>query len=55
MQVGERSEDEDWFPEKLSGDILKTEITRLTVQKVQAEGVEAAARRVIARARGARA
>ena len=48
VQVGERSEDEDWFPENY-GDILKTEITRLTVQKVQAEGVEAAARRVIAR------
>ena len=48
VQVGERGEDEEWFPESY-GDILKTEITRLTVQKVQAEGVEASARRVIAR------
>jgi arginase len=48
IQVGERGEDEDWFPEDY-GDILKTEITRLTVQKVQAEGIEASARRVIAR------
>ena len=48
VQVGERGEDEEWFPENY-GDILKTEITRLTVQKVQAEGVEASARRVIAR------
>jgi len=48
VQVGERGEDEDWFPESY-GDILKTEITRLTVQKVQAEGIDVSARRVIAR------
>ena len=48
VQVGERSENEEWFP-VYYGDILKTEITRLTVQKVQAEGVEVSARRVITR------
>ena len=48
VQVGERGEDEEWFPENY-GDILKTEITRLTVQTVQAEGIDASARRVIAR------
>jgi arginase len=48
VQVGERSAGEDWF-KQFYGDILATEITRLDVQDVLAEGVDTAARRVIAR------
>jgi arginase len=48
VQVGERGADEPWFRE-FYGDILKTEITRLNVQDALAEGIDAAARRVLAR------
>ena len=48
VQVGERSSAEPWFDE-FYGDILSTEITRLNVQDVLAEGIDAAARRVLAR------
>ncbi|MEX0734334.1 MAG: arginase family protein [Steroidobacteraceae bacterium] len=48
VQVGERGADEPWFLQYY-GDILKTEITQITAQRVLAEGVDAAARRVLAR------
>ena len=48
VQIGERGAEEPWF-KQYYGDILKTEITQLTVQSVLAEGVEAGARRAIAR------
>ena len=48
VQVGERSAGEDWF-KQFYGDILETKITRLNVQDVIAEGIDAAARRVLAR------
>jgi arginase len=48
IQVGERGRDDpDFMPNY--GDILATEITRLDLQDVLAEGVDAAARRVLAR------
>jgi arginase len=48
VQVGERNAQDAAF--KLSyGDIVQTTITQITIQRVLAEGVDAAARRVIAR------
>jgi arginase len=48
VQVGERGRDDPLF-KTYYGDILTTEITRLDVQDVLAEGIDAAAARVLAR------
>ena len=48
VQIGERSAGEPWFQEYY-GDILKTEIRRLDVQAVLAEGIEAGSARAVAR------
>lgn len=48
VQVGERGRGDPLFMQYY-GDILSTEITRINVQDVLAEGIDAAARRVIAR------
>jgi arginase len=48
VQVGERGRDDPGFMQYY-GDILATEITRVDVQDVLAEGIDAAARRVLAR------
>ena len=48
VQVGERGRDDPLF-KTYYGDILDTEITRLDVQDVLDEGIDAAARRVLAR------
>ena len=47
-QIGERGRDDPLFLQYY-GDILATEITRLDVQYVLAEGIDAVARRVLAR------
>ncbi|MGH8130119.1 MAG: arginase family protein, partial [Steroidobacteraceae bacterium] len=48
VQVGECGAGEPWFLQYY-GDILKTEITRLSVQSALAEGIDVTARRVLAR------
>jgi arginase len=48
VQVGERGRDDPLF-KTYYGDILMTEITRLDLQDMLAEGIDAAARRVLAR------
>jgi arginase len=48
VQIGERGRDEPWFKDNY-GDILATEITQLTVQSAQAEGIDATAARALAR------
>jgi arginase len=48
IQVGERGREDPSF-KTYYGDILATEITRLDVQDVLAEGIDATARRVLAR------
>jgi arginase len=48
VQVGERGRDQPGFMEYY-GDILKTEITQLTVQSAKAEGIGAIAEKTIAR------
>jgi len=48
IQVGERGAGTPGF-EQFYGDILKSEITQITVQTAQEEGIDATARRVIAR------
>jgi arginase len=48
VQVGERGRDDPFFT-AYYGDILSTEITRIDVQDVLAEGIDAAAQRVLAR------
>jgi arginase len=48
VQIGERGRDDPLFMPNY-GDILATEITRLDVQDVLAEGIDAAVRRVLAR------
>ena len=48
VQIGERGRDEPWFPE-FYGDIVKTEITQLTVQTAKAQGIGAIAAKALAR------
>jgi arginase len=48
VQVGERGTGEPWF-QQYYGDILATSITRITAQQALADGIDAAARRAIAR------
>jgi arginase len=48
VQVGERGAGEAWF-RQFYGDILETEITRITAQEAIAAGMEATARRIVAR------
>jgi arginase len=48
VQVGERGRDEPWFPENY-GDILKTEISQITVQSAKSDGIGTTAAKVLAR------
>jgi arginase len=48
VQVGERSAGEAWFME-FYGDIVSTEITRLNVQDVLEQGIDASVKRVLTR------
>jgi arginase len=48
IQVGERNAESPTF-KNYYGDIVRTEITQFTIQRVLADGIDAAARRVIAK------
>jgi arginase len=48
IQLGERNAESPRFKDYY-GDIVRTEITQLTIQRVLADGVDAAARRVVAK------
>jgi arginase len=48
IQVGERNAESSTF-NNYYGDIVRTEITQFTIQRVLADGIDAAARRVIAK------
>jgi arginase len=48
IQVGERNAESSSF-KNYYGDIVRTEITQFTIQRVLADGIDAAARRVIAK------